>query len=307
MDEVQDMSLLEKHSLKKTSDTKKNHVNTMDYWNQVAPIKLPGTNLSLRGYSIACYKTAFFIPELNIMLDSGVSCDYAPEHIFITHTHSDHVFNLPMTILERVNRGDLTNIYAPYEMIDNIRNFINATYALPHSNANISFEDRYNLVPMKTNQIMNLQIKKNRWQVETFCCDHGIPCLGYGFSQIRSKLRAQYSGCSQIATLRKQGVEVMEDVVVPQFCYLGDSTTKVFENTEFAKYPVVLTECTFFDADHVKMAAEKKHTHWVHLKPIVEKYPSITFVLYHFSKRYTTETIKQFFADQNNPNVIPWA
>jgi hypothetical protein len=53
-------------------------------------------------------------------------------------------------------------------------------------------------------------------------------------------------------------------------------------------------------------AAATKHTHWTFLRPIVEAHPQVTFVLTHFSPRFSTGQIADFFAAEALPNVVPW-
>jgi len=53
-------------------------------------------------------------------------------------------------------------------------------------------------------------------------------------------------------------------------------------------------------------AAATRHTHWTFLRPIVEAHPHVTFVLTHFSPRFSTGQIADFFAAEALPNVVPW-
>ena len=64
-------------------------------WNDHEHIKLSGTPYTLQGFSIAGYRTNFYIPQLNLMLDAGISANFTPKKIFITHSHADHIANLP--------------------------------------------------------------------------------------------------------------------------------------------------------------------------------------------------------------------
>jgi ribonuclease Z len=45
---------------------------------------------------------------------------------------------------------------------------------------------------------------------------------------------------------------------------------------------------------------------WGDLKPYIEKYSNVTFILFHFSLRYKNKEILNFFEEQNLKNVIPW-
>lgn len=66
--------------------------------------------LSVKGYSRGGFKTCFYIPELKVLLDANLNTDYAPDFIFISHSHSDHIHNLPMILLT-IPRSPKT--YAP--------------------------------------------------------------------------------------------------------------------------------------------------------------------------------------------------
>ena len=81
-------------------------------WDDREPITIPGTQYTLRGFSIAALRTNFFIKELSIMLDGGLSANYSPDHIFITHSHTDHIANLPFHLYSAKENSKI-QIYAP--------------------------------------------------------------------------------------------------------------------------------------------------------------------------------------------------
>lgn len=60
-------------------------------------------------------------------------------------------------------------------------------------------------------------------------------------------------------------------------------------------YPVVFIECTFFQPDHKEAAASSLHLHWSDLRSFVLEHRDTTFVLIHFSRRYSDEEINSFF------------
>jgi phosphoribosyl 1,2-cyclic phosphodiesterase len=57
---------------------------------------IPGTPWLLSGYSRSAYRTGFFINGIDIMLDAGPQTFRKPGYIFITHTHADHIAELPL-------------------------------------------------------------------------------------------------------------------------------------------------------------------------------------------------------------------
>lgn len=47
------------------------------------------------------------------MLDSGPQLHKRPDHIFVTHTHGDHIANLPFTLIDSDLERDRVKVYAP--------------------------------------------------------------------------------------------------------------------------------------------------------------------------------------------------
>lgn len=68
-------------------------------WHEHPKYQLPDTNYHMIGYSIAALRTSFYVEELDIYLDAGLSGYMSPECIFITHAHGDHIANIPFLIL----------------------------------------------------------------------------------------------------------------------------------------------------------------------------------------------------------------
>jgi ribonuclease Z len=57
---------------------------------------------------------------------------------------------------------------------------------------------------------------------------------------------------NEIINLRKNGVEISENVHLPLFAFLGDTTHKVFDmNPKLLSYPIIIIECTFLLDDHI--------------------------------------------------------
>src|SRR5690606_14346440 len=108
------------------------------------------------------------------------------------------------------------------------------------------------------------------FKAKVFQCFHKVPCIGYAFSERKKKLKQEYVGLpgKELGKLRKDGVQIDEEINRPLFAYVGDTNTTVFEeNPWLFDYPVIITECTFlYDEeggdDLVDKAAKDGHTHW---------------------------------------------
>ena len=68
------------------------HTDIFNIWNFHK--KLEGTNFTLKGHSRGGERSGFQIPAISLMFDAGLRTHQTPNHIFITHTHCDHFFEL---------------------------------------------------------------------------------------------------------------------------------------------------------------------------------------------------------------------
>lgn len=148
---------------------------------------------------------------------------------------------------------------------------------------------------------------------EAFHCDHQVPCLGYVFKVNSQKLKPEYMGRKgdELKQLRQSGVEITAPQAAPVFAFLGDTTAATLASEpQWLKdgIPVVITECSFLYEAHREQSIKTKHTIWSDLEKVIRKWPKTTFVLTHFSLRYSDEAIRQFFDDLPDPpsNIVVW-
>lgn len=276
--------------------------------------RLPGTPWSLTGFSRAAYRTGFYIPELDIMLDAGPQNFNKPSHIFITHTHGDHVASLPFTLIGDENGHHVFQIYAPAEAERHLRKYIAALFQVNALSDEIdmpvgTWYQFYGCIEFSS---FRLSLKKSPFVVDVVLCDHGVPTVSYCFSQIKSKLKDEYIGLQgkEIAALRKQGVDVTKEVVTPSFAFICDTAISVLDRyPSIVKHPIVIIECTFLYPEERENAVLTKHIHWEELKPYVVANPATLFILIHFSLRYKEDEILAFFTEQANDisNIKVWA
>lgn len=275
-------------------------------------MNLPNTQLTLIGESVAAKQTAFYLPELKIMLDCGIATEYIPEHIFLTHGHADHSKEIPLSIVKLGNfkykLQNKINIYVPKEIENYVRDYIHSFYVMSKFNPNHKIHNKYNLIGVDYNSRYPIVIRNKNWIIETIQCYHTVPCVGYGFIEIRKKLIDSYIGLSkeELIQLRKDKTIIEKEVEVPIFCYLGDTDETIFdkEKTTIFKYPIIMVECTFLLDEQLQNAKLKKHIHINSLEPIILNNSKNTFVLYHFSDRYEKNQIMDFFNKKNYKNVL---
>ena len=266
------------------------------------------------GYSRSAYRTGFYINGLNILLDSGPQCFKKPEHIFITHSHGDHIANLPFTLIGEEDGNHVYNIYCPKKACEKLKKYISSMFEANALCDNIPVDEWFNLFEIEDdNENLNIKTNKKDLEIEIIKCDHRIPTVSYGFGLKKKKLNPKYAGLSgkEIGALRKSGTDVSIEVVDKIFCYVCDTTIKVFEDNPFIlDYKTVFIECTFIYDGEEEKAINKSHIHWKQLKPYVLNHPNINFMLFHFSLKYKDEEIKEFmekeFKKENIKNVDLW-
>eukprot|EP00603_Paraphysomonas_imperforata_P005072 CAMPEP_0114425350 /NCGR_PEP_ID=MMETSP0103-20121206/7187_1 /TAXON_ID=37642 ORGANISM="Paraphysomonas imperforata, Strain PA2" /NCGR_SAMPLE_ID=MMETSP0103 /ASSEMBLY_ACC=CAM_ASM_000201 /LENGTH=217 /DNA_ID=CAMNT_0001594177 /DNA_START=482 /DNA_END=1132 /DNA_ORIENTATION=+ len=216
--------------------------------------------------------------------------------------------------------AEKTHLHAPKAAESHIIKYINALF---EASAMMPIEE---LLADRTESIyayhgydtpttFRTSCKKTLLQVTVVLCDHSIPTISYCFSEVKNKLKEEYTGMpgKAIAKLRKEGIEVTEEVVKPAFAYICDTSIEVLTMyPEILTFPVVFIECTFLYPEERENATTTKHIHWEDLKSYVMAHQDILFVLIHFSLRYKDAEILEFFANEQAthegliPNIKVW-
>ena len=273
---------------------------------------------SLVGRSRAGDGTTFVIPELQWMfdcgalLDAGGSASRHPKVIFMTHTHSDHVFTLTQFTHSRELRN--VKIYVPQPALPLVQDYLDSygrLITMNHKDNNDDSNDdpdqpRYTLVGVSPGDEVTLRQAGKDFVVKIVECVHRIDCIGYSIWEQRHTLKPEYQGLPgrEIGQLKKQGVEITTASLHPLLCYLGDTTAQVFDkHPELLRdHSRVVVECSFLDSDSQPNAVRTQHMHWFDLKPIVQAHPSTLFVVTHFSLKYSALLLRTFF--NTEPNLM---
>lgn len=252
--------------------------------------KLLNGRLTLQGWSRSVTGTGFYIPELKLALDAGRTDNLSrASHILVTHGHIDHSLQIPWALgMRTLTSSKKTKVFFPLEHLDRLERLIHAASDLDEG----SYD--YQLIGAEPGQSYYL---RNSWRVKVIRVDHRLYSVGYILVEERSRLKEEYKGlqAKELARLSEKH-QLTDRIEIPTMAFLGDTTTKTFEwHPELLELPVIITECTFLDDFHRENALQTGHTHWNDLEAIVRSHPRTTFVLTHFSLRYSDYYIREFF------------
>ncbi len=244
----------------------------------------------IQGISVGGEQTIIQIPELGLNFDIGLCprIGIAAPYTALSHGHMDHVAALPYWFSQRsfMKLGGGTCFCHP-ELAGPLRKMMAGwidveNQQTPHTITSIAPGETLLLKP-------SLGLK-------ALSASHTVPALSYVAFERRSKLRPEFHGLPQtkLRELKSNDQVITVTVDVPLVAYTGDTEMNAsLVSTDFCESKVVVTECTFFEDDHVDRAKHGRHLHVDHLRELMTVWKAETVVLGHLSRRSTLETVRK--------------
>jgi ribonuclease Z len=246
------------------------------------------------GYSVAGEESVIQIPELNVNFDIG-KCPrpaLTADFCLLTHGHIDHSAGIPYYLSQRFFQGMRPGtILCPAKIAKPLSDII-------HSWAGLEGKvTEHKIVPMNVGD--EYEIRKGLI-ARAFATRHTVPSLGYTLIDRREKLKKELLEQNLpghiLRQMKERGEQITYRLDVPMVAYTGDTSmheTLLQPGVMDAK--VLLTECTFFEPDHRKRAAQGQH---LHVRDLLEALPQLSnelILLTHVSRRTHLKAAKRIF------------
>ena len=281
--------------------------------------------LSIVGLGRSADASAYFIPELGIVLDAGFHVkSLAPKTVLLTHGHRDHTGVLP------VHAQGKAKILAPKLISSLVKRFLIAEAQLNYGNENQTDEEtiaalgEFDIVPVSDGDEILLPRScytgsPQPLGVQVFSAPHkdGVHAVSYGLYRAKTRLKEEYASLpkSELGALIRKDVQITESYNQGLLFYTGDTTIDLLRDRYediLPKYKHIIHEVTFLGQPSTeldKSSKQKGHTHYSQLHPWICAFPETTFVCVHWSLRYSREDVLDFFEQQYGgvpKNVVLW-
>jgi len=244
----------------------------------------------VQGLSMAGEESVVQIPEFDLCFDIGLcprptlSADY----VALTHGHMDHAAALSYYFSQRHFQGmGVGTVLCHPRLEEPIHQLMRAWSQIEAQRT------PYHVTALQPEQEVEIKSKTFLRGVEMH---HTVPALGYVVLERRSKLKPELAEVPQEELVeRKKSGEAITDIhEIPLICYTGDTAWgEHFDRADVLNSRILITECTFLEADHRDRAAAGKHLHLDDIIALLDKSQAEAVVLTHLSRRTHMNTVRE--------------
>lgn len=259
-------------------------------------------DIRLVGYSVAGEESVIAAPEHNVCFDVGKAPAeiLAIDHVLLTHGHMDHSAGIAYYLSQRNFVGNAPGcVVVPHPLVKPIQELIRVWGMIE------GHPSPARIVGMGPGE--DFEIRKGLI-ARTYEINHGVSALGYCVIDVRHKLKPELANKTgpELVALKKQGVEIDYRLEVPLIAYCGDTAEGRWSELEFVRTAkVLILECTFFDADHVRRARAGYHLHVKDVARIIQRMDNPFVVLTHVTRRTPLREAKESLGKLIHEEMLP--
>ena len=244
----------------------------------------------IQGISVGGEQTIIQVPELGLNFDIGLCprIGVAAPFTALSHGHMDHVAALPYWFSQRAfMKLEPGTCFCHPELAEPLKKMMGGWVDVENQ------QTPHKITPIAPGET---HILKPSIGLKALKASHTVPALSFVALERRSKLRPDFHGLPQtkLRELKSSGQEITTRVDVPLIAYSGDTEMNPsLVSADFCDSKVVVTECTFFEDNHVDRAKHGRHLHVDHLKDLLSVWKAETVILGHLSRRSTLDTARK--------------
>ena len=134
---------------------------------------------------------------------------------------------------------------------------------------------------------------------QAFRVRHKAPSVGYTLGKTVQKLKAEFKDTPghEIGRLRKNGVQISDEMVTPWITFIGDCDGESLRKEHIWESKAVVLECTYVEDEDQNLARQNTHTHLREIADVMREFGDCSdvqsVVLKHFSLRDHPNRIRQ--------------